>query len=309
MSAAFLRAVSLAAISLFFAAPAGAAPDLANVRELYASASYAEALEVLGTLESADNTEVVEQYRALCLLGLGRTADAEKALERIVMRRPLYVLPAAEVSPRVVTMFHDIRRRSLPGAARQLYSRAKASYDSKDHAAAVAQFKDVLALVNDPDASAEGPSLTELKQLAEGFLALSQAAIAAAAAPPPAPAAPPPAPTPVAEVAKAPSPPRVYTGSDADVVAPQAITRTMPGWRPPSALIAQQSFRGALEVIVNEQGMVEWAGIAKPSFPSYDADLLSATKAWRFRPATKRGEPVKYRLAVEIVLLASSREE
>src|SRR6185503_2392006 len=85
MSAAFLRTVSLAALSLFLAAPAGAAPDLANVRELYASASYAEALEVLGSLESTDNTEVIEQYRALCLLGLGRTADAEKALERIVV--------------------------------------------------------------------------------------------------------------------------------------------------------------------------------------------------------------------------------
>jgi len=306
MSAAFLRIVSIAALSLIVAAPAGAAPDLANVRELYASASYAEALEVLGSLESADNAEVVEQYRALCLLGLGRTADAEKALERIIMRRPLYVIPAAEVSPRVVTMFHDIRRRSLPGAARQLYVRAKANYDSKDHATAAGQFKDVLTLVNDPDAAAEGPALTELKQLAEGFLALSQAAIAAAAPPPPAAA---PAPAPVAEVPKAPSVPRVYTALDADVVAPQAITRTMPGWRPPSALIAQQSFRGTLEIIVNEQGMVDSAGISKPSFPSYDADLLAATKAWRFRPATKKGEPVKYRLAVEIALLASSKEE
>lgn len=304
-AAAFLRIVSLAAVSLIVAAPAAAAPDLANVRELYASASYAEALEVLGSLESTDNTEVVEQYRALCLLGLGRTADAERALERIVIRRPLYVIPAAEVSPRVVTMFHDIRRRSLPGAARQLYTRAKASYDSKDHATAVAQFKDVLALIKDPDAAAEGASLNELKQLAEGFLALSEAALAAAA-PPPAPA---PTPAPVAEVAKAPGVPRVYTASDSDVVPPQAITRTMPGWRPPSTIIAQRSFRGTLEVIVNEQGTVDWAGISKPSFPSYDADLLSATKAWRFRPATKRGEPVKYRLAVEVVLLASSREE
>ena len=307
MIAAFLRTFSFAALSLIVAAPAGAAPDLANVRELYASASYAEALEVLGALEGADNTEVVEQYRALCLLGLGRTADAEQALERIVMRRPLYLIPAADVSPRVVTMFHDVRRRALPDAARQLYTRAKASYDTKDHKAAVAQFKDILALVNDPDAAAEGQSLTELKQLAEGFLALSQAAIAAAAAPPP--PATEPAPAPVAEVPKPPSPPRVYTSSDADVVAPQAITRTMPGWRPPSVLIAQQSFRGTLEIIINEQGTVEWAGISEPSFPSYDTDLLAATKAWRFRPATTKGEPVKYRLAIEVVLLASSREE
>ena len=305
MSAAFLRTVAFAAITLNIiligAAPAGAAPDLANVRELYASASYAEALEVLGAFEAADNTELVEQYRALCLLGLGRTADAEQALERIVMRRPLYVVPAAEVSPRLVTLYHDVRRRSLPVATRQVYTRAKASYDAKDHEVAAEQFKDVLALVNDPDAARQGQALAELKQLAEGFLALSEAAIAAAAPPPP-PALPPP---PVAEVAKAPSMPRVYTAADADVIAPQAITRAMPGWRPPNLLVAQRSFRGILEVIVNEQGAVEWAGISKPSFPSYDVDLITATKAWSFRPATKGGEPVKYRLGVEVVLLAS----
>src|SRR5262245_5887563 len=100
---AFLRTVWLAAVSLAGASQVSAAPDLANVRELYASASYAEALEVLGALEGADNTEVVEQYRALCLLALGRTTDAERALERIILRRPLYVVPAADVSPRLVT--------------------------------------------------------------------------------------------------------------------------------------------------------------------------------------------------------------
>jgi hypothetical protein len=259
-------------------------------------------LEVLGALEGTDNSEVVEQYRALCLLGLGRTADAERALERIVMRRPLYVVSAAEVSPRLVTLFHAVRRRSLPSATREIYTVAKASYDSKDHKAAAQQFKDVLALVNDPDAVSQSQSLAELKQLAEGFLALSEAALAAAAAPPP------PAPAPVPEVVKAPSVPRIYTAADSDVVGPQAVSRAMPGWKPPSLLVAQQTFRGVLEVIVNEQGLVEWAGTTRPSFPTYDADLISATKAWRFRPATKNGEPVKYRQAVEVVLLPSREE-
>jgi len=281
-----------------------AAPDLANVRELYAAASYAEALEVLGGVQGADNTEVVEQYRALCLLALGRTADAEQALERIVLRRPLYVVPAAEVSPRLVTMYHDVRRRSLPGVTRQAYARAKTSYDAKDHKAAAEQFKDVLALMNDPDAAGQASSLTELKQLAEGFLALSEAALVAAAPPPP-----PPTPAPVSEPVKAASAPRVYTTADADVVAPQPINRAMPGWRPPSPLIAQQSFRGVLEVIINEQGLVEWAGMSKASFSSYDAELISATKQWRFRAATKGGQPVKYRLAVEVQLLAARDED
>jgi hypothetical protein len=289
--------------------PVFAAPDLASVKELYAAASYAEALEALGALEGADNTEVVEQYRALCLLGLGRTTDAEQALERIVMRRPLYVVPAAEVSPRLVTMYHDVRRRSLPGATRQVYARAKASYDAKDHKAAAAQFRDVLALVNDPDAAGQSGAFTELKQLAEGFLSLSEAALVAAAPPPTPPPTAPPAPTPVGEPTKTSAGPRVYTSADADVVAPQAINRAMPGWKPPSGLIAQQSYRGVLEVLVNEKGIVEWAGMAKPSFPSYDADLILKSKEWRFRPATKAGEPVKYRLAVEVQLLASREEE
>ena len=203
-----------------------AAPDLANVRELYAAASYAEALEVLGGVQGADNTEVVEQYRALCLLALGRNADAEQALERIVLRRPLYMVPAGEVSPRLVTMYRDVRRRrSLPGATRQAYARAKASYDAKDHKAAAEQFKDVLTLMNDPDAAGQGSTLTELKQLAEGFLALSEAALVAAAPPPP-PPTPAPAPAPVSEPVKAASAPLAST------------PRPMPMWSRRSRSIA-----------------------------------------------------------------------
>jgi hypothetical protein len=48
--------------------------------------------------------------------------------------------------------------------------------------------------------------------------------------------------------------------------------------------------------------------MSKASFPSYDSDLVLAAKGWRFRPATRAGEPVKYRLAVEVVLLASRED-
>ncbi len=191
-----------------------AAPDLANVRELYAAASYAEALEVLGGLEGADNTEAVEQYRALCLLGLGRTADAEQALERIVMRRPLYVVPAAEVSPRLVTLYHDVRRRSLPGATRQVYARAKASYDAKDHKVAAEQFKDVARTRERPGRGRSGCRARRVEAAGRRIPGVVGGRLVAAAPPPP-PALPPP---PVADGAKAPSMPRVYTAADADVV-------------------------------------------------------------------------------------------
>jgi len=304
----FVSTMALSALVLLsFSPDALAAPDLASVRELYAAASYEEALAALKDVESTDNIEVVEQYRALCLLGLGRSADAEQALERIVMRRPLYVVSATDVSPRLVTLFHEVRRRSLPTATREVYTRAKTSYDRNDHKAAARQFKDVLTLVSDPDLAGQNQTLAELKQLAEGFMALSEAALAAAVAPV---APPPPAPVtaPVPEVAKAPSVARVYTTADSDVVAPQAIKRAMPGWRPPNPLVAQQSFHGVLEVVINEQGLVERAGMSRASFPSYDADLLTATKEWRFRPATRNGEPVKFHLAFEVALLASREE-
>ena len=73
----------LSALVFLLAAPAGvaAAPDLAEVRELYAAASYEEALAAIDTLEAPNQIEAVEQLRALCLLGLGRTKEAERSLE------------------------------------------------------------------------------------------------------------------------------------------------------------------------------------------------------------------------------------
>ncbi len=97
----------------------GAPPsDLAAVRQLYASASYEEALSRLSGLGGTSDIQQVEQYRALCLLGLGRTAEAEQALERLVDGNPLYTIADADVSPRLVSMFHEVRRRLLPGTTK-----------------------------------------------------------------------------------------------------------------------------------------------------------------------------------------------
>src|SRR5687768_14198118 len=102
-------------LALVVAAPAAgaAAPDLAEVRELYASASYEEALAAIDTLEAPNQIEAVEQLRALCLLGLGRTKEAERSLERIVVAKPLYSIPD-DASPRLVSLFKEVRKRSLP---------------------------------------------------------------------------------------------------------------------------------------------------------------------------------------------------
>jgi TonB family protein len=287
------------ALSLSVAAVAqGAEPDFSSVRELYVSAAYEDALTALNGFEATAAPELVERYRALCLLGLGRAADAERALERLVAQKPLYALPQEEVSPRLLNLFQEVRKRSLPAAARRAFTEAKANYDQKNYESARTGFEHVLAILNDRDAAEHASSLGELKQLADGFLTLSTAATV-----PPAP------PEPAAEPAPRPAPPRIYTAADEGVEAPISIERVMPQWTPTNPAIAQRGFRGTLEVIVNEEGTVEWAGMSKPAFAAYDGLVVEAAKQWRFRPAMRNGVPVKYRLGVEIVLLPSSREE
>ena len=98
---------------------------LATAKALYESASYEAALELLAALDKPDALEQIELYRALCLLALGRTAEAEKSLARIVLRKPLYKPDESETPPRLVALFKDVRKRTLPAAARELYSRQR----------------------------------------------------------------------------------------------------------------------------------------------------------------------------------------
>jgi len=203
--------------------------DLSAARELYASAAYDDALVALNRLRSTDHppsqSPIIEQYRALCLLALGRATDAEQAIEAVVTADPSYHPADSEVSPRIRTTFAEVRRRMLPVIIQQKYTQAKAAYDRKDYAAAASGFSQVLATMADPDVASEASRspLSDMRVLAIGFQELS----AKAAAPPPAPlpvvqTAPPPAPV----APPAPVVPRVYTAEDRTVVPPQVISRS-----------------------------------------------------------------------------------
>jgi hypothetical protein len=212
----------------------------------------------------------------------------------------------------------------------------------------------MLAIVGDPDLMEQRESLTDLRQLGEGFLKLSEAELAlvaskAAAAPParaaaapspasaPAAQAPPPvtappaasaaspqrpaanAPTPPATSAAAPrvEAPRtgrpassgadssIYSPLDKDVVPPVELQRPMPRWSPLNRLVAQATFRGLIEIVIDERGAVETATMAKPVTPMYDDLLLQSARNWRYTPAKKAGRPVRYRQVLEIVLRPS----
>ena len=272
--------------------------DLAAARELYASASYDDALAVLNRLRSTDHpagqSRAIEQYRAFCLLALGRAADAQQAIEAVVIAEPNYQPNENEVSPRVRTAFADVRRRMLPGIIQQKYALAKTAFERKDFKSAATGFSQVLVALADPAVSAEAsrPPLSDLRMLAVGFEELS----AKAAAPPPPPVVAPP-PVPVA----APAPPQpvaipVYSGDDRNVIPPSVIVQTLPFF--PGAVFAPRY--GVLEVLISEAGEVESAVMTQSVTSAYDRLVLAATRTWRYKPASANGTFVKYRKIVQI---------
>ena len=269
-------------------------PELGNAKDLYAQASYEDALAQLNRITDADVANQVDQYRALCLLALGREREARASLERIVVRAPLYVVKADDASPKLVTMFQQVRELTLPAAAKDLYAKARANYDAKRFAEARPQFEEMMAVLKEA-ASDSNPSIADLKQLGEGFLKLTYAELTPAPPPQPAPVAAP------APVRSAPVLPKVFTSGDTDVVPPVEVTREMPAWNPPASF-DKLTFTGTLQIEIDERGTVGRATLLEPVTPAYDARLIAAAKNWKFQPATKDGMPVKYRKAITIAL-------
>jgi len=273
---------------------------LAAARELYTAARYDEALTVLNELREGDaaHRRFVEQYRSLCLLALGRAAEAEHAIEALVEADPLYRPGEADASPRVRATFTEVRRRLLPGLATAKYLEARGAYDRGEWPVAQERFAGVLSLIDDPDA---GGGLTDLRILTAGFLELSTRA----AAPSPVPAPPPP-PEDILSSAReepvtpAPDPLRVYHAQDAGVSAPVAIQQAFPLL--PSALMTAARPQGLLEVIIDEQGRVVSATVRSSVHPTYDAQLLSSAPSWKYSPATLAGQPVKFRKLIQVVV-------
>jgi TonB family protein len=267
---------------------------LANARDLYASARYDEALAVLNGLpmgaESSDRKSI-QQYRSLCLLALGRGPEAESAIAAVVAVDPLFVPAETDASPRVRAAFSEVRQRLLPEIAAGRYASAKAAFDRKDFATAETEFRELLALLNDPQM---GNRLPDLRVLATGFLDLS----VAAATPPPEP------PKPVEPVAPpAPAPPpvsRIWVVEDPGVTAPVVVKQDVP--RVPAQIATQTRDRGLIEVIIDEQGRVTGIALRSSLHPMYDPLLMAAARTWKYQPATVNGVPVKFRKLVQIVI-------
>jgi tetratricopeptide (TPR) repeat protein len=280
---------------LLLSAQLSAQDSLNAARDLYASAQYDEALNLLDRLSSSaastDERQSIDFYRTLCLFAVGRRDDADRAIEAIIARDPLY-RPADDVSPRTRTAFSDAKKRVLPTLVQQRYAEAKAAFDRREFERAAASFKEVIAALNDPDIgpAAQQPPLADLHTLAAGFHDLSVKAIP----PPPPPPAPTPAPAPAPAV---PAAPKVYTGEEAGVRPPVTIAQEIPrypGMVPPGGL------KGVVDVLINENGFVESAIMAVPVARNYDTIVLTAATKWQFQPAMFNGAPVKFKKRIQI---------
>jgi hypothetical protein len=279
-------------MSVAFSVSAQAADGtLAAARDLYVSASYDDALAMLSGLSTASPTmeerQSIDLYRTLCLFALGRSNDADRIIEGMLMREPLYRASSEELSPRVTSAFESARKRILPAIIQKEYADAKNAFDNQDFAVASAGFAEVLKSIADPDivALAGAPPLADIHTLASSFRDLS----VKLTPPPPAPKVDPKPARPVRSV---------YGVDDRDVIAPVAMQQRVPKY--PANVIRPLS--GVLEFVVDESGAVQGPMMRVSIDQSYDQMVIAAAKKWLYQPATLDGKPVKFvkRLSISV---------
>lgn len=322
--------------TIFWSPPAARAQEpLERAQALYASAQFTDALAVLTSIQPATRAETVAaaKTRALCLIALGRTPDAEGAFETLVEADPHVRLTEAEVSPRVRALFAGVRQRVLPSLVKERFTAAKALFTAGQRDEAAAAFKELRPLLEDPDLTKTNVAgIADLRVLVDGFLALTAVADDA-----PAPPSTPDAASPDAALAAsgpatdvdAPARPREATdgnGSDADaaakeevsdraasapatasraatpphIVPPVVISQDVP--RPRGFTLGRQPATLVIEVLIDEHGRVERAALTQPLHPIYDALVLDATESWQYKPATRDGKPVTFLKTIEITV-------
>src|SRR5438552_17820721 len=85
--------------------------SLAMARDLYTAAAYEDALSLLNGMRASDRRpedgRLVDQYRALCLIALGRASEGERAIEAIIVVAPSYQPTESQFPPRARTLFRD----------------------------------------------------------------------------------------------------------------------------------------------------------------------------------------------------------
>jgi tetratricopeptide (TPR) repeat protein len=290
-------------VFVFLSAPglsvgAVAQSDLSEAKTQYEEAAYEDALTTLtkASVSTPADRVQLEQYRALCLIALGRLPEAERAVVALVEADPTYVPPSSVASPRVLAIVADIRRKELPGVTRRVLDSGRAAYEAKNVALAQRQFDLLLKLLDDP--AMEGrPEREDLRTVAKGFSTLLVAAPPALRPAPP--AEPERSPAPSSSPSASPSSPPAAASPFVPAV---VIQETLPIWTPPNPSIARNEYNGAVKVRIGTDGRVKAASIDRPSHPAYDAVLLNTARSWLYKPATQNGTPIESERVIAVRL-------
>src|SRR5262245_3971025 len=247
---------------------------IAVAKRLYEAASYEEALNLLANTNVTVDADMANKYQALCLLALGRKAEAEQIVERLVLRRPELILTASDTPPSLVALHRAVRKRMLPGIVTTRYQAARSTFDRGDFIDAAAKFNELAALLSDKQLNTEMGTSPDLQMLIDGFSRLAQQRATTA---PPAPNADtrrtqmaPSAQTATgpAAVAPAPLPPL----NEESITPPVAITQKLPPWNPPEGYNFRAS-RGAIQIVIDANGAVASATIQRTINALYDREL------------------------------------
>jgi TonB family protein len=249
-----------------------------DYKSLYAAAEYDKALEVVSSLDGIE----AQQYKALCLLALGRQADANTAIEALVTAAPTFTPSADDAPPRFVELVSKVRQKLLPTIARRAFNEGREHYTTKQTDEAVTQFSLVLTLLSDP-AFTDTNAKQDLETLAKGFIDLANAA----APPKPVVVAPPPAAAPPVKTPVAPK-----------VTPPTALSQAVPAV--PADIASRIVAKLVLVVQIDEMGRVTATTVKESAHPRYDRMVTQAARDWKYTPATRDGVPVPSEQVVTI---------
>jgi hypothetical protein len=210
------------------------------------------------------------ERRAAALIAEGQTQEASMVFDALVIANPLYEPKPQDLTPEALAAFRASRRLLLPVIAMRDYDRAKNALTAGDSDRA-------LVLGNQASAILDRIDSEPTPNLRRGVQDLLNKATAIQLS--------------TQDI--------IYSLPEGGIVPPYPLSRQFPATTP-AGVPANRV--GTLDLIVGRLGEVEFVKLYTPLNRYHERMIVSAVKAWRYRPATKDGRPVKYRLRVTINL-------
>jgi hypothetical protein len=218
---------------------------------------------------SAHPLETAER-RATALLAAGDGTGASILFDSIVMRDPVHRLDPANASPEAVSALRRSKQTLVPTLARRHYDLGRSALESGDFALAIAEAERAMTMLDDEAVDAVA---ADLKPAVHDLVSAASAA-------------------------KVREEEKIYTTNDSAVVPPRPLGRQLA-----AAPAGQESQAvGRLEILVNRAGRVERVTLHTPTNAYHDRMIVSAAKAWHYKPALKNGKAVRFSLVLPIYL-------